>query len=39
VRLGSFNSGFGPGLAVTALEKFEAGRVRTTNQSIASDVA
>jgi len=28
-----------PGLAVTALEKFEAGHVRTTNRSIASDVA
>jgi hypothetical protein len=39
VRTGSFNSGYEPGLAVTALEKFEAGYVRTTSQPIASDVA
>lgn len=38
VRTGSFNSGSVPVLAVTALEKFEAGRVRTTTQAIASVV-
>jgi hypothetical protein len=38
VRTGSFNSGFAPVLAVTALEKFEAGRARTTTQAIASVV-
>jgi hypothetical protein len=38
VRTGSFNSGFVPVLAVTALEKFEAGRARTTTSAIASVV-
>ncbi len=38
MRTGSFNSGSVPVLAVTALEKFEAGRVRTTTQAIASVV-
>jgi len=38
VRTGSFNSGFVPVLAVTALEKFEAGHARTTTSAIASGV-